>query len=197
MAQVISWASLSPDLFGFTILGLVSLVRLNGHISLIGLGCFSGWLARARKKLWYSNHNDMFPYRLAAAMQAAATHLELGVATSANKIANALALYCCTASLYYSYWFVRESWLWHVLSRLNSFFFGDALQNAKQLFSFRLSKMTKYCIMSECENILCGYLYDGDLVFVILKEISIFKFPKRFLEISSRDVTSSFLLQLI
>ncbi len=29
-----------------------------------------------------------------------------------------------------------------------------------------------------CENILHGYLYDGDLVFVILKGISIFKFPK-------------------
>jgi hypothetical protein len=31
-----------------------------------------------------------------------------------------------------------------------------------------------------CENILRGYLYDGDLVFVILKRISSFKFPKRF-----------------
>ncbi len=43
-----------------------------------------------------------------------------------------------------------------------------------------------------CENILCGYLYDGDLVFVILKGIYSFKFPKRFLEISFRDLTSSF-----
>ncbi len=50
-----------------------------------------------------------------------------------------------------------------------------------------------------CENILCGYLYDGDLVFVILKGIYGFKFSKRFLEISSRDLTSSlfFPLQLI
>ncbi len=54
--------------------------------------------------------------------------------------------------------------------------------------------MTKYCIMRECENILCGYLYDGDLVFVILKGIYGFKFPKRFLEISSGDLTSSRLL---
>ncbi len=53
--------------------------------------------------------------------------------------------------------------------------------------------MAKYCIMRECENILCGYLYDGDLVFVILKEIYSFKFPKRFWEISSRDLTSSLL----
>jgi hypothetical protein len=43
-----------------------------------------------------------------------------------------------------------------------------------------------------CENIRDGYLYDGDLVFVILKGIYGFKFPKRFLEISSRDLTSSF-----
>ncbi len=58
----------------------------------------------------YSDHDDVFPYRLATAMQAAATPLELGVATSVNKIANVLALYCA-ASLSYSYWFVRESWL--------------------------------------------------------------------------------------
>jgi hypothetical protein len=44
-----------------------------------------------------------------------------------------------------------------------------------------------------CENIRNGYLYDGDLVFVILKGIYGFKFPKRFLEIISRDLTSSFL----
>jgi hypothetical protein len=99
------------------------------------------------------------------------------------------------------YLLVKESWLWCVrrvfssLAGLDSVF-GDALQNAKQLFSTRIPQMTKYCIMRECENILCGYLYAGDLVFVILKGISIFKFPKRFLEISSRDLTS-FLLQLI
>ncbi len=113
-----------------------------------------------------------------------------------HKITNVTIWYYCTAS----HRFMRESWLWHVLlptGRLDSLFFRDALQNAKQLFSTRLSKITKYCIMRECENILRGYLYDGDLVFVILKGVSIFKFPKRFLEISSRDLTSSFLLQLI
>ncbi len=47
-----------------------------------------------------------------------------------------------------------------------------------------------------CENILHGYLYVFDLAFVILKGIYGFKFPKKFLEISSRDLTS-FLLQLI
>ncbi len=42
-----------------------------------------------------------------------------------------------------------------------------------------------------CENMSNGYFYDGDLVFVILKGIYGFKFPKRFLEISSRDLPSS------
>jgi hypothetical protein len=47
----------------------------------------------------------------------------------------------------------------------------------------------------KCENILRGYLYVCDLAFVILKGIYGFKFLKRFLEISSRDLTSFFLLQ--
>jgi hypothetical protein len=72
-----------------------------------------------------------------------------------------------------------------VISRIDLLFFGYALQSAKQLYSTRLSKMTKYYIMRECENTFCGYLYDGDFVFVILKGNSIFKFPKTFLEISS------------
>jgi hypothetical protein len=42
-----------------------------------------------------------------------------------------------------------------------------------------------------CENILHGFLYVFDLAFVILKGIYSFKSPKRFLEISSRDLTSS------
>ncbi len=41
----------------------------------------------------------------------------------------------------------------------------------------------------ECENILHGFLYVFDLAFVILKGLYGFKFSKRFLEISSRDLT--------
>jgi hypothetical protein len=81
------------------------------------------------------------------------------------------------------------------IGRLNSVF-GNALQNATQLFFNRIPQITKYCIMRECENICCGYLYDGDLVLVILKGIHGLKFPQRFLEISSRDL-NSFFLQLI
>jgi hypothetical protein len=98
--------------------------------------------------------------------------------------------------------FQRESGLWCVrrvfssLAGLNSVF-GNTLQNATQLFFDRIPQMTKYCIMRECENILHGFLYVFDLAFVILKGIWGFKFPERFLEISSRGLTSSFLLQLI
>jgi hypothetical protein len=76
-------------------MGLISL----GHISLVVLGCFSGWLARARKKMWYSNNNDAlqdcFPTVVLAAaartifqqrMQAAHG---VAMASSATKITNA------------------------------------------------------------------------------------------------------------
>ncbi len=47
--------------------------------------------------------------------------------------------------------------------------------------------MTKYCIMRECENIRCGYLYDSDLAFVILKGISCFESPKGFGDLFQRS----------
>jgi hypothetical protein len=60
-------------------MGLIShgLVGLNGYIRLLGLGCFSGWLAFARKKMWYSNNNDTLQDCFAAAILAAAakTHV--------------------------------------------------------------------------------------------------------------------------
>jgi hypothetical protein len=91
--------------------------------------------------------------------QAAATHLESRVVTSINKISNALAFFYCITSSFHVHSFVRESWLWHVfLPRLDSYVFRDALQNAKQLFSFKLPLMTQYFVMRECENILSRYL---------------------------------------
>ncbi len=80
---------------------------------------------------------------------------------------------------------------WRVFSSLtglNSVFL-NALQNAKQLFHIRLPQMTKYCVMREYENIRNGYLYVMTQHLLILKGIYGFKFPKRFLEISSRDLT--------
>jgi hypothetical protein len=80
--------------------------------------------------------------------------------------------------------FQRGSWLWCVgrvfssLAELNSVF-RNALQNATQSFFNRIWQMTKYCIMRECENIHSWISLSGDLVFNILKGISIFYFPKR------------------
>jgi hypothetical protein len=90
--------------------------------------------------------------------------------------------------------FQRESWLWCVGSVFSSLagldsVFGNALQNAAQLFFNRISQMTKYCIMRECENIHSWISLSGDLVFSHQQGIYGSKFPKRFLEISSRDLT--------
>jgi hypothetical protein len=74
------------------------------------------------------------------------------------------------------------------LAGLNSFF-ENALQTATQLFFDRIPQMTKYSIMRECENIQAGISLSGDLVFSHQQRIYGFKFLKRFLEISSRDLT--------
>ncbi len=80
---------------------------------------------------------------------------------------------------------------WRVFSSLAGLDsnFLNALQNAKQLFHISLPQMTKYCVTRECENIRNGYLYVMTQNLLILKGIYGFKFPKRFLEISSRDLT--------
>jgi hypothetical protein len=63
---------------------------------------------------------------------------------------------------------VRESLLsQHVLlltGGLDSVF-GNALQNATQLFFDRITQMTKYCVMRECEKIHSWISLSGDLVF--------------------------------
>jgi hypothetical protein len=135
------------------------------------------------------------------AMQAAAakTHGVAMKLASTTKITNAAIWFYCAALLSVLLSLIRrESGLWcewrvvfSSLAGLDSVF-ENALQNVKQLFSTRIPQMTKYCIMRECENILHGYLYGGDLLFVILKGIYGFKFPKRFLEISYIDLTSLF-----
>jgi hypothetical protein len=54
--------------------------------------------------------------------------------------------------------------------------------------------MNKYCVMRECENIHSWISLSGDLVFSHQQRIFGFKFSKRFLEISSRDLTLFLLL---
>jgi hypothetical protein len=200
-------------LVGFIGLGFVSLIGficLFGHIGLVSRivhNCLAGVIGLSLVSLvglsiyWpFKLLTHGVAIKLTSATEIAKTRLQQcmhaanGVTTvsSATKITNDAIWYYCAAS----HGFLRESWLWHVLlptNRLDSLFSGDALQIAKQFFSTRLPQMMKYCIMRECENIIRGYLYVSDLAFVILKEIYGFQFPKRFLEISSRDVSSSFL----
>jgi hypothetical protein len=158
------------DLGGISLISLIGLVGLEGlislisHISLVGIG-FNG--------------------SIGIGIIVVSLRFEIGTKQQYQH--------------YYS--LVRESWLWSVrrvllstLARLDSdLFFRHALQYAKQLFLSRLSQMTKYCVMRECDNIHSWISLSGDLAFSHQDGIYGFKFPKRFLEISSRDLTSSFL----
>jgi hypothetical protein len=73
------------------------------------------------------------------------------------------------------------------LSGLDSvfFFFGDALQNATQLFYDRILQMTKYFVMREYEDIPTGISLCCDSAFAHKKDFC----PEMFLEISCRDLT--------
>jgi hypothetical protein len=151
----------------------------------------------------YSDHNDVFKYCLATAILAAAAETippqcmqaAHGVAmmSSTTKISNAaIKLYC----EYYAHLFMRESLLCDVLLHIAGFnsVFGNALQNAAQLFFVRIPLMAKYFVMRECDNILHGYLYVVTTVLSHQDGIYGFKLPNRFLEISCscRDLTSLF-----
>ncbi len=86
-------------------------------------------------------------------------------------------------------WCVRR--VFSFLAGLDSvfFFFGDALQNATQLFFNRIPQMTKYFVMRECEDIPTGISLCCDSAFAHKKNFSIFKIPEMFLKISCRDLT--------
>jgi hypothetical protein len=163
-----SSASYARQLIGFIGIGikcLISLVRLNGHISLVDLGRTSltsivgliGLIGR----IGLNGHND-------------------GVGL-VNNIEFEIPCYS----------FVREDWLWCVrrvllstLARLDSdLFLRHALQYAKQLFYSRFPQVTKYFVMRECEDSYTESLC-CDSAFAHKKKFYIFKFPKRFSEIS-------------
>jgi hypothetical protein len=84
---------------------------------------------------------------------------------------------------------VARKKMWWCIASFGDSYHDDALQFSKQLFSVRLPLMTKYCIMRECDNIHLWISLSGDLAFSHQDGIYGFKFPKWFLEISSRDLT--------
>jgi hypothetical protein len=153
-------------LIGISLVSLVNLVGLSGINDLAGFNSLVAAIIAAVE----------FFVAMATQAATAKTH---GVAiklASATKITSAEIWYYCTALLVLLSLIQRESGLWcewRVFSSLTGLTsdFENILQNAKQLFHISLPQMMKYCVMRECENILCGYLYDGDLVFVILKGI--------------------------
>ena len=72
----------------------------------------------------------------------------------------------------------------HTLLRPDSYF-GDAIQDAKQLFLSRLLQiMTKYFVMRECENLPMWMSLCLTTVFSQQEGIYVFKIPKRFSEFS-------------
>jgi hypothetical protein len=133
-----------------------------------------------------------------------ASHGVAALQISTTKITNTAASYYHTVSLLHVCSFVREKmcwwlalakkkmWLW--IASFGNSYNDEVLQYEKQLFSLRLPQMTKYCIMRECDNILSGYLSVVTPVFSQQDGIYGFKFPKRFLEISSRDDLTLFFL---
>ena len=120
------------------------------------------------------------------------------ILTSATKIADMAFYYFASSSLHVCL-LVREKmcwWLalarkkmWRWIASFGESYHGDVLQFAKQLLPVRLLLMTKFFVMRECDNILSGYLCAVTTVFSQQDGIYGFKFPKRFLEISSRDLT--------
>jgi hypothetical protein len=81
----------------------------------------------------------------------------------------------------------KKMWRW--IASFGESYHDDVLQFAKRLFSARLLLMTKFFVMRECDNILSEYLCVVTTVFSQQDGIYGFKSPKRFLEISSSEIS--------
>jgi hypothetical protein len=116
------------------VLGHISLIKLVGFIGLISL---NGNIGR----------NSVIGNAIVASFGLVAVSL-----------GNVCIEFEIKTKLSQCYLFARESWLWCVrrvfssLAGLNSVF-GNALQNATQLFFDRIPQMTKYFVTRECEDI--------------------------------------------
>jgi len=148
------------------LIGIISLGNL-GITSLVGLPASS-----ARQfigLIGFVNEATKITWRL---KQAAA----LGVATLQSSATKTAALtYYFTASLLHMHSLLSEKmWWWLALARKKMWLWiasfgesynGDMLQLAEQIFSLSLPRMTKYCVLRECQNIHSWISLVGDLAF--------------------------------
>jgi hypothetical protein len=196
----------SLALFVRLIISLIGVIGLGLIASSASLASLARWLISFISLVDSSTH-QLFCERIATAVNEATKitwRLKQAAALatlrlSANEIANAASTYYLIASSFHVHSLVREKmWWWLALARkklcwwLASFgesYHGDVLQYTKHLFSLRLPQMTKYCVMRKCDNIHSWISLSGDLAFSHQHGIYGFIFPKRFLVISSRDLT--------
>jgi hypothetical protein len=163
-----SSALFACQLIGFIGLGikcLISLVRLNGHISLIDLGRTSltsivGLIGHIGR-IGLNGHNDV-----------------IGLFT---KMEFEIPFYSLVREV--GCGVCKESMIFYIPGLNSDLFFRLALQNGKQIFFNRIPHMTKYFVMRECEDSYMEYLC-CDSAFAHKEEFYIFEFPERFLEIS-------------
>jgi hypothetical protein len=177
-------------LFGFGIvghIGLVGLFSLVGHTGLIGLVGFVGLggislisLVGLIGFIGLIGLNGLVSFSLNGFIGIRIIVVRLGIIRIEFEIRMKQSQH---------YLFVRERVVRRMIScfliylRPDSYF-RDALQNAKELFFSRLPQMTKYFVTRECENIPTWISLCVTTVFSQQRGISIFKFPKRFSEIS-------------
>jgi hypothetical protein len=176
-------------LFSFLGLSFISLNSLIGFIGLDGLigpvGLVLGHISLVKLLALLASLALMATLD---AMALSVTLLLSALGLVAVSLGNVCIQFEIKTKLSPCYSFARESWLWGVRIVFYSFagldsVFGNALQNALQLFFDRIPQMNKYFVMRECEHI-------GVTNISSQKGISIFKFPERFLEISCRDLIS-------
>jgi hypothetical protein len=149
------------------LIGLVGLIGLIGHISLVGHnGHLDIECTRHTGLIGLLNcvgHNDRIglvsldlSYIGRNILIGNVIFVSLGLV--AVSLGNIRIYFEIKTKLSPCYLLARESWLWCArrvfssLAGLNSVY-GDALQNATQLFFNRIPQMNKYFVTRECEHI--------------------------------------------
>jgi hypothetical protein len=130
-----------------SLIGLIGLVGLNGLIAHIGLVRLVGLVGLVGLVLGHISHIGL----VGLVSIGFDGLIGIGIILKSLQFEIETKLTQC-------YTFVREGWLWCVRRVLSSFaglnsVYGDALQNAAQLFFNRILQMNKYFVTRECEHI--------------------------------------------